>query len=225
MRTKHYWGLGVLIILIIAVGGFVFYQQWTEREQLKEAAEADNPLEEPIAQSDEPIVSSDKPITKDDLPAAAEGFKWVQHGDHWHQVPIDAPDTWQGEPHEPITQPSPVAAFPDITSLEKLSDDIDPDDIPPFTVTPSDGYVYNYNRPLTPEEREMYYTVKAKYNDDTPSTLKSLAINLVREQKIKDGAFHPFLEDWGKGILTDEELNQRLDEFFERTRSEGEGVK
>ena len=36
---------------------------------------------------------------EDTPPVAREGFKMVPHGDHWHEVPIDAPDTWQGEPH------------------------------------------------------------------------------------------------------------------------------
>lgn len=107
MRNKLYWGLGVLIILFIAISSFVFYQQWTELQQMKkEAAEADKRLEDHLSKPDETIDSSDKPITKDDLPAADPGFKWVQHGDHFHQVPMDAPDEWQGGPHAPIIEVS-----------------------------------------------------------------------------------------------------------------------
>ncbi len=122
MRNKLYWGLGVLIILFIAISSFVFYKQWTEIQQLKQEVAQDEKL---LQESNKPIVSSDKPITKDDLPAADEGFKWVQHGDHFHQVPMDAPDEWQGGPHEPnvpvdLPVPAPKTHIGSLTYHKEL---------------------------------------------------------------------------------------------------------
>ncbi|MYI92772.1 hypothetical protein F4083_00355 [Candidatus Poribacteria bacterium] len=34
-------------------------------------------------------------ISKNNPPVARDGYKMVPHGDHWHEVPIDAPDTWE----------------------------------------------------------------------------------------------------------------------------------
>ena len=164
MRNKLYWGLGVLIILIIATGGFVFYQQWTEIQQLKDAAEADNPLEEPIAQSDEPIVSSDKPITKDDLPAADEGFKWVQHGDHFHQVQIDAPDEWQGEQHEPVVPPNKSDIHNKSDYIYDLQREKSDGWDPHLVYEIGDKKIDLNFRPLTVEEQAEYERLKATEN-------------------------------------------------------------
>ena len=91
MNKKLYWGLGVLIVLLVA-GGFVFYQQWQDIVQLKqEAAEAD------------------KLLAENDQPPARPGYKVVPHGDHFHEVPIDAPDTWQEPPHGEVVKDGPVA--------------------------------------------------------------------------------------------------------------------
>ncbi|MDE0313897.1 MAG: hypothetical protein OXM61_03265 [Candidatus Poribacteria bacterium] len=215
MNRQKYWGLGVLIILLIAAGGFMYWQ-WSTVQQMKEQLAEDKPM----------LEEKEKPVAENNPPVAREGFKMVPHGDHWHEVPIDAPDMWQGEPHAPIvevsneTKQSSVPALPDISSLPKLADDIDPDDIPAFSITGPGGEVYNYNRPLTPEEREMYFKLKSdiSYWNSTPAGIKMSAIISVREQKVKEGALHPFFEDWGKGILTDEELERKIAEFYEMTR-------
>ena len=36
-----------------------------------------------------------KEALKNNPPVAREGYKMVPHDDHWHEVPIDAPDTWE----------------------------------------------------------------------------------------------------------------------------------
>ncbi len=88
-----------LIVLIFVLGvAIVFYHQYTDIQQLKkEAAEAEKLLEE-----------KNMPIVENNQQSARPGFKLVPHDDHFHEVPIDAPDTWQGEQHEPVAQPVQV---------------------------------------------------------------------------------------------------------------------
>ncbi len=93
MNRKPYWGIAALIIVLIAAGGFIYWQ-WSSVQQLKEELAQDNKM----------LEERDKPVAENKPPVAREGFKMVPHGDHWHEVPIDAPDTWQGEPHEPSAQ-------------------------------------------------------------------------------------------------------------------------
>ena len=95
MTRKDYWGIAALIIILIAAGGFIYWQ-WSQVQQMKEQ----------LAQDDKRFKEKDKPVAENELPPAAPGKKWVPHGDHFHQVPIDAPDTWQGESHEPKSQAS-----------------------------------------------------------------------------------------------------------------------
>lgn len=92
MTRRLYWGVGLLILLLIAGGTFLFYSQYNELQQLKqETAEADKLLEE-----------HNKPIADNEPPDAREGFKMVKHDDHFHEVPIDAPDVWEEQPHEVV---------------------------------------------------------------------------------------------------------------------------
>ena len=91
MTKKMYLGIAALIVFMIAAGGFIYWQVST-MQQLKEQA----------AQFEKMIEKIDKPVLAKDPPPAAPGKKWVPHGDHFHEVPIDAPDVWQGEPHEPV---------------------------------------------------------------------------------------------------------------------------
>ena len=99
MNRKLYWGLGILILLVV---GFVFYKQYADIQQLKqEAAEAQKLLEEKT-----------KPIAENAKPAARPGFKMVQHDDHFHEVPIDAPDVWQ---ETPVVQPVQANKTPTYT--------------------------------------------------------------------------------------------------------------
>lgn len=107
MTHKMFWGLGALIAFVIAAGGFMYWQ-WSTVQQLQKQA----------AQFEEMIEKIDKPVAANEPPPAAPGKKWVPHGDHFHEVPIDAPDVWQGEPHEPVAQdvqvfePEPAQAPP-----------------------------------------------------------------------------------------------------------------
>ncbi|MDE0313824.1 MAG: hypothetical protein OXM61_02900 [Candidatus Poribacteria bacterium] len=85
---------GLFVLIFILGVAIVFYHQYTDIQQLKqEAAETEKLLEE-----------QHKGVAENDLPPAPSGYKWVPHGDHHHLVPIDAPDVWQGEPHEPVAK-------------------------------------------------------------------------------------------------------------------------
>ena len=93
MTHKMFWGLGALIVFVIAAGGFMYWQ-WSTVQQMKKQT----------ALFEEMIQKNEKPVAVNEPPPAAPGKKWVPHGDHFHEVPIDAPDVWQGGPHEPIVQ-------------------------------------------------------------------------------------------------------------------------
>ncbi len=93
MNRKMYWGIAALIVVLIAAGGFIYYQ-WSQVQQMKEE----------LAQDAKMLEGNDKPVAKNDLPTAEPGFKWVPHGDHFHEVPIDAPDTWSGEMPKPVIE-------------------------------------------------------------------------------------------------------------------------
>ena len=88
------WGSTTLIVLFIAVGGFVFVRQWQELQQLKQEAAQDDKLlqdqdsNKPKIKTPEVVEVSDA----QDLPAAPQGYRWVQHGDHFDLVPISAPE-------------------------------------------------------------------------------------------------------------------------------------
>ncbi|MDE0483164.1 MAG: hypothetical protein OXI67_11335, partial [Candidatus Poribacteria bacterium] len=94
MNRKTYWGIVALIIVLIAAGGFMYWQ-WSTVQQLKEQLAEDEPMLEEM----------EKPVAENKPPVAREGFKMVPHGDHWHEVPMDAPDVWQEAPPEPSAQP------------------------------------------------------------------------------------------------------------------------
>ncbi len=87
MLKKLNWRIVALIAFVIAAGGFMYWQ-WSEMQQLKEQA----------AQFEKMFEEEKKPIAANELPPADPGKKWVPHGDHFHEVPIDAPDVWQGGP-------------------------------------------------------------------------------------------------------------------------------
>ena len=97
MNRKMNWGIAALIIILIAAGGFMYWQ-WSDMQQFKEQ----------LAQDEKQPEEKDKQVAENELPPAAPGKKWVPHGDHYHQVPIDAPDVWQGEPHQAPVQPVKV---------------------------------------------------------------------------------------------------------------------
>ena len=88
MSKRMFWALGALMILIIASVCYIFAVQYAEIRQLeKELAEAEK-LEKQMQQ-----------VTENDLPPAKPGYKWVRHGDHYHQAPI-------AEQNKPIVQPA-----------------------------------------------------------------------------------------------------------------------
>ncbi len=117
MRYKLYWGLGILIVLFIGAFMFVMVNQFEKNKQLEAELEKAQKLADQI---------EERKAAENNPPVAREGFKMVQHGDHWHEVPIDAPDVWQGEPHEPKSQDP----LPDMSKYKiDLPDEI-PDDFP-----------------------------------------------------------------------------------------------
>ncbi len=94
MNRKMYWGIAALIVVLIAAGGFMYWQLSTVQQ-----------LKEELAQDQKMLEEKDKPVAANELPPAEPGKKWVPHDDHFHEVPIDAPDEWQ---EAPITQPALV---------------------------------------------------------------------------------------------------------------------
>ena len=144
------------------------------------------------------------------------------HGDEWHDEPhtpiVDVADE-TSQQSEPVRPSFSVAGEVDIRDLPKLPADIDPDDIPPFYRTSSAGTFY-YNRPLTPEERAKYNTLKAdgSWSDNDPARLKTVAIILVRHEKEDAGALLPIFRGVADRSITAEEAKLRLDEFNERSR-------
>ena len=79
MSKKLYWGLGVLFLLFI--GGFVFLliQQKAELNQWEADAAKDKK---------KLVTAETPPIVKNKPPPPEPGYEWVQHGDHFHEVPI-----------------------------------------------------------------------------------------------------------------------------------------
>ncbi|MCG9130785.1 hypothetical protein J5I95_03795 [Candidatus Poribacteria bacterium] len=164
---------------------------------------------------------------------ARDGYKWENHGDHWHEVLLAQEDAQivdeRGSESEekPIHTSISLAGEVDIMDLPDMSADIDPADIPPFTVT-LDGAIYHYNRPLTSEERSRYDFIKSLpgYESVSPARLKMDAIAYVRHEQIKAGVFEQISSDliveFVEGRITREEFRHQKevfrDEFFERTR-------
>ena len=83
--------IGLIVLFFVLGVAFVFYQQHTDIQALKEQL---------VARDEKNLEGNNKPMAAHDLPPADPGYKWVPHGDHFHQVPSDAPDVWQGGPHE-----------------------------------------------------------------------------------------------------------------------------
>jgi len=87
MRKKMYWGIVTLIILLLGVTAVLLLRDTDTDPEI-------------IYKTDvEPARKTETPIAE--KPTARPGFKMVKHGDHWHEVPINAPDTGQDQPHEP----------------------------------------------------------------------------------------------------------------------------
>lgn len=92
MSKKMYFVFTALIVLLIAAGGFIYWQ-WSDVQQYKEK----------LAQDVKHLEGKNKPkvqhiVSKADSPPPAEpGYRWVRHNDHWDKVPTS-------------TQPAPVHA-------------------------------------------------------------------------------------------------------------------
>ena len=97
MNKQMYWGIAALIIVLIAAGGFMYWQ-WSSVQQLKEQ----------IAQDDKLLEGKDKEqhaVSKaDEKPPDEPGYKWVRHNDHWDKVPVSAPNTWSTEMPKPVIE-------------------------------------------------------------------------------------------------------------------------
>ena len=94
MNRQMSWGIAALIIILIAAGGFIYWQ-WSQVAQFKEQ----------LAQDEKMLEEKRNPLAENNLRPAEPGKKWVPHDDHFHEVPIDAPDEWNDTP---ITQPALV---------------------------------------------------------------------------------------------------------------------
>ena len=112
MNRRNYLGLGVLIIILIAAGGFIYWQ-WSEVQKFKKQ----------LAQDAKHLEGNDKTVAVDELPPAEPGFKWVRHGDHWDKVPVAQSEV----PHQ--TPASEEIAFETSVLKSDLPDEI-PDEFP-----------------------------------------------------------------------------------------------
>ena len=101
MRKKMFWGIATLFILLGIFGVFLLF--------IKDRAEI-RQLEKELAESNKLLEEQNKEKTEQP-PLARDGFKMVKHGDHWHEVPIDAPDVWQEGTPEPVVQNDTVQVF------------------------------------------------------------------------------------------------------------------
>ncbi len=78
MRYKLYWGLGILIVLLICAFVFVMINEITENRELKDQLAELEALENQI---------NERKAAENNPPPAEPGYKWVRHGDHWDKVP------------------------------------------------------------------------------------------------------------------------------------------
>lgn len=95
MTRSMYWGLAILIFLLGMVAVSIITYEIAESQKLKKQLAEAEKLANQI---------KERKTSENNPPVAREGFKIVPHGDHWYEVPIDAPDTWQGESREPKSQ-------------------------------------------------------------------------------------------------------------------------
>ncbi len=98
MKRKLYWGLGTLAVLLIGMTlGLLIRPTDTDPQNVYIDVDPAKEVIDPMRHD----ISKKKP------PTAKPGYKIVQHGDHYHEVPIDAPDVWQEKP-TPIAQDAPT---------------------------------------------------------------------------------------------------------------------
>lgn len=86
MNNKFYWGLGILIVLLIGAFVFVMVKDQSKIRQLEtDLAEAQKKRE-----AHNKAANTLKVVDISDVkpPPAEPGFKWVRHGDHWDKIPV-----------------------------------------------------------------------------------------------------------------------------------------
>lgn len=92
MTRRMYWGVAILILLLGTAAVFII--EIAENRQLKEQLAEAEKIANQIKQQE---------VAENNPRVAREGYKLVKHDDHFHEVPIDAPDTWQEQ--TPVVQP------------------------------------------------------------------------------------------------------------------------
>ncbi|MYG00018.1 hypothetical protein F4212_12935 [Candidatus Poribacteria bacterium] len=79
MRNRIYWGLGVLIILLIGASVFMLMHNTDTKSEI---------VYKDVEPSKEVMDSHRQQVSKDNPPPAEPGFKWVWHHNHWDKVPV-----------------------------------------------------------------------------------------------------------------------------------------
>ncbi|MDE0637797.1 MAG: hypothetical protein OXI43_18320 [Candidatus Poribacteria bacterium] len=106
MSKKMFWGLGALIVFVIAAGGFMYWQ-WSEMQQLKKEAAAVEKMweeHEKAKQSAQPPIDYSKPPPGKTF---ANGGHW--HNGEWHDGPHKTPVVVEDVPKtEPVQMESVV---------------------------------------------------------------------------------------------------------------------
>ena len=148
MSKKMYWGIVTLIILLLGVTAVLLLRD-TDTEP------------EVIYKTDvEPAKNTETPIAE--KPTAREGFEMVQHGDHWHEVPIS-------ESTAPVVTDEEVT--PEVVAKPDWIYDPDrekPDGWDPKLVWENSEVKidFNYFRPMTEEEQAEYERLKSMENPE-----------------------------------------------------------
>ncbi len=103
MRNKLYWGLGILIVLLIGAFSFVLVKEQSKIRQLEtDLADLQKKREAHNEAANTPKVVD---ISDVKPPPAEPGFKWVRHGDHWDKIPVGQPETTVEPVKPPYTGP------------------------------------------------------------------------------------------------------------------------
>ena len=115
MYRKLYWGLGVFLVLFLVYFVFMMVKNQSENRELMDQLAEMEKLTDQI---------KEREASKNNPPVARDGYKMVPHGDHWHEVPIDAPDVeHDDEPEVKYTAPHGAV-------LEPVFPTIDPEEDP-----------------------------------------------------------------------------------------------
>ena len=113
----------------------------------------------------------------------------------------------------------------DIKELPELTDGIDPNAIPPFSIATRNGAVYHFSRPLTDSERNRYFALKQdpRYQHLCPATLKYMSICIERREKLDE--LDTVYEDVTAGSLSPAAAGNLIDGFFEMTWTQPKNFK